>query len=347
MGAPLAPSRGRRHACARIAAGAAALVAHTSPLCAASSAATRFTFALIGDTPYSVREERDLAAILRRWPASLAFAIHLGDLKSGIERCDDEMLAHRVAMLAASPVPLVSVPGDNDWLDCSRASAGAFDPGERLERLRALAHRGPDTLGARTMRVERQRDARATPGLAENQRWRYGDTLFFTLNLPGGWARFARDTAHASLRAAIEQANARWMRESFAIATSQRLPQVAIAVHANPGFEHDPGAAWTWRPLRSDGYRPFRDALREALARYPGDVLLMHGDTHYFRDDAPLVDARGAPIDRFTRVECFGSPFSSAWIEITVQPREPGDGGRGERSPFFVAIRRLEDPQAR
>ena len=47
-------------------------------------------------------------------------------------------------------------------------------------------------------------------------------------------------------------------------------------------------------------------------------MLVVHGDTHWFRFDKPLVDPRSVRrIDNVTRLEVYGSPFVN-WIYVTV-----------------------------
>ena len=49
--------------------------------------------------------------------------------------------------------------------------------------------------------------------------------------------------------------------------------------------------------------------------------MLVHGDSHYFRIDKPLV-RQGALIENFTRVETFGPP-DVHWVRATVDPGNP------------------------
>ena len=65
-------------------------------------------------------------------------------------------------------------------------------------------------------------------------------------------------------------------------------------------------------------YRPILDALAEEALRYRGEVLVVHGDTHWYRFDQPLVDPRsGKTVANVTRLEVFGSPFVN-WVLVTV-----------------------------
>lgn len=287
--------------------------------------ATPVSFALIGDTPYNPLEERALVRVLDDIAEHAPdFAIHVGDLKSGWEPCSDELLERRRALLAGSRVPLVFVPGDNEWLDCARAIAGSHDPLERLARLRELFHR-PESVPRPPPGTARQ--VYREEAFPENMRWRTGAALFVTLNLPGSRNGANDDPQRQPAHARRNAANDAWLREAFAIAARERLPGVVVAIHANPWFERDHRASGGALPPPSgrDAYRAFRDLLRELVAGAGAQVLLLHGDTHRFRVDAALLDPRGRPLRNFRRVESHGSPFASAWVRIGFDPRrDPG-----------------------
>ncbi len=63
-------------------------------------------------------------------------------------------------------------------------------------------------------------------------------------------------------------------------------------------------------------------ALADAAKRLGKPVLFIHGDTHTYRLDTPLVDAAGIPVGNLTRLETFGSPFVG-WVEVSVDPGDP------------------------
>ena len=108
-------------------------------LLAATVQADSWRFALIGDTPYSADERRELPRLLGAIAAEHpAFIVHAGDFKSGNARCSDALFRDRHALFDAAAVPFIYVPGDNEWTDCSRVLAGGFDPLERLNRLREI-----------------------------------------------------------------------------------------------------------------------------------------------------------------------------------------------------------------
>src|SRR5262245_25533115 len=88
---------------------------------ATGSSAGGFSFAALGDTPYSGDEEArfpDLIAAINR--EKLAFVVHVGDFKSAITACTDELYRQRKEWFELSHHPWVFLPGDNEWTDCRR-----------------------------------------------------------------------------------------------------------------------------------------------------------------------------------------------------------------------------------
>ena len=54
--------------------------------------------------------------------------------------------------------------------------------------------------------------------------------------------------------------------------------------------------------------------------------MYVHGDTHYFRIDKPLLDKDGKRLENFTRVETFGDNAANGlndvhWVKALVDPK--------------------------
>ncbi len=60
-------------------------------------------------------------------------------------------------------------------------------------------------------------------------------------------------------------------------------------------------------------------ALVRQSASFSGQVVLVHGDTHFFKIDKPLVD-QAHLVPNITRAQTFGSP-NVHWIKVTVDPK--------------------------
>ena len=276
-------------------------------LCASASA-TEFTFAAFGDTPYTQDEEArfpDLIAEMNREP--LAFVVHVGDFKSARARCSDELYLQRREWFGYSRHPFVFVPGDNEWTDCGRFAAGGYDPLERLRKLRELFFGSAESLGQRRIDLARQ-----SQDYPEHARWRHGDALFVTLNVPGSYNNARLMPEEFRIRSAAVRS---WLEQSFGLARGNGLRAVVVLMQANP---------WASPTNRYFGFRELLATMAKETLGFDGEVLLVHGDTHRFRVDSPLRDpATGAPLANFTRVEVFGSP-SMNWVRIGVSE----DAGR-------------------
>ena len=269
---------------------------------AGNLAAAEFTFGALGDTPYTWFEEAHFPGLLAGMGGEdLAFVVHVGDFKLARAPCSDELFRQRREWFDLAPHPFVFVPGDNEWTDCGGFQAGGYDPLERLAKLRELFSRGEESLGRRRIRLARQ-----LPDYPEHARWRHGDVLFVTLNVPGN-ANNARHMPEEfrSRSAAVAQ----WLAQSFDRARGERLRAVVLFMQANP---------WASPTNRYFGYRELLATMVKESLGFDGEVLLVHGDTHRFRVDSPLRDpASGASVANFTRVEVFGSPGMN-WVRIRV-----------------------------
>ena len=279
-----------------------------------------FSIGLWGDAPYTAEQlPGTMAMISDMNAAGLAFSVFDGDIKGGAP-CADRYYTEALARFNAFTHPLVYVPGDNEWTDCFTAN----DPLERLAFLRRTFFSSPtESLGQRRMPVEHQE----APYI-ENTRWEMGGVIFVGLHVPGSnngkvddpvRPADARDAANAEFRAR-DAANKEWLTSSFTLARETGAAGVMVVIQANPGFEApEPGL----RPfLRIDGFDSFLATLRDETIRFRKPVALVHGDTHTYRFDRPMRDAKGKPVPNFVRCETFGYPDVS-WVKATIDRRDP------------------------
>jgi hypothetical protein len=134
--------------------------------------------------------------------------------------------------------------------------------------------------------------------------------------------------------AARNDANIRWLQETFEQASRRGAVAVMLFTQADPGWDmSDP----TRGPLRNpttlvqsdgqpDGFVAFLTALREEVIAFAKPVAYVHGDSHYFRVDKPFHDIRGHRLETFTRVETFGDNQANGtndvhWVKVLVSPR--------------------------
>lgn len=237
--------------------------------------------------PYSQSGANLLDAMIERMNAQpLAFVVHVGDITSGTGPCGDEWLEDRRRQFARFKPPFVLLPGDNEWTDCRRTG---FDPLERLEKWRKLFCTDIPLLNF----------ARQSGKYCENLRWEHDNFVFVGLNIPGSNNNLADDPAEHGERM---QAVFAWLDEAEALLRDKgaRRDGLVVLMHANPFVK---------RPIGADGYAAVRERLRRLGQAMPGKVLLVHGDTHRFRDDEPLPGLR--------RVEVFGWP-DIRWLRAKI-----------------------------
>jgi hypothetical protein len=284
----------------------------------ASAVVRAFSFALIGDVPYSTLDIDRTRAVLAAIEPSCRFIIHVGDFKASSDPCTNALLDERIDLLRASALPLVFVPGDNDWSDCLKPDAGARRPFERLDYLRQHLFQEPRSIGVQAISLERQSASNPEHPVPENVRWVSDGVMFVTLNRPGGVDLRKFTNLESQTLSELYLANERWLRASFALAQQRGIKLMTVAAHANPYFEND-RRSWRSRSKR-DPHAKFRRLLGDLALSFNGQILFLHGDTHWFQTNQPLIDRYGDEVPNFTRVECFGTPFSSSWVQIRVTP---------------------------
>jgi hypothetical protein len=79
-------------------------------------------------------------------------------------------------------------------------------------------------------------------------------------------------------------------------------------------------------PTPPDGYEEYLKALRDEVIAFGSPVAYVHGDSHFFRIDRPLLDSTGKRLENFTRVETFGDNAPNGlndvhWLKVFVDPR--------------------------
>jgi hypothetical protein len=303
-------------------------------------------FALIGDMPYDGRQEKEFDNLMRDIDAAdVAFVVHDGDFwwdggawtesAGGLPPCSDDTFNDRLARAQRSRHAFIYVAGDNEWADCHRAKPRTYDPMERLGKLRQMFFQGDASLGQQPMKLVRQSENSRYASYRENARWTFGDVVFITLHMIGSNNNLGRT---AQMDAEYEERNAAniaWMREAFELAARGGSRAVMIIAQADPYFQNtwpaymqERYALWAigLKPptsRRKTGYDSFIAALEKETLGFGKPVVYVHGDTHIFRIDKPLVGSKSQRIiENFTRVATFGHP-DTHWVRATIDPRDP------------------------
>lgn len=291
-----------------------------------------FSFGLWGDMPYKkAGDDAKLPAVLRSINQSdIAFSIYDGDIKDGSSKCTDDVYTDALKMFNGMAKPVVYVPGDNEWTDCHRLNNGGYDALERLAHLRTVMFPSMDGLGQTRMPLQRQ--GKLGEKYVENMRFEHGGVVFVGVNMPGSNNNLVltpKDCSNKSVRKTAQcdagnaeylerdAANVEWMTASFALAAKQNARGLVLVVQGDPGFDLPETEDLDESTLpESRGFRNFMTALENQTARFAGEVLFVHGDTHFFKLDKPLYSPTKL-LTNFTRLQTFGSP-SLHWVRVTV-----------------------------
>lgn len=311
------------------------------------SANAAYAIGLWGDLPYSdIQASVGVPNLIADMNSQrLAFTVHDGDLKQGSNSpCNDALYVNSLGYLNSLDAPAIFTPGDNDWTDCDRANNGGFRSLERLSHERQVFFSTPYTLGRRTFLQEVQKtplclgedknQKRSPEACVENRRWTYGRVTYATLNIQGSCNNLCDTNPDQEEYNARNPAVIAWMKDTFAEAKLHSSVAVMLISQADPGFDT---AGAQGAPKRDpltlaetdglpDGFQSFLLALRDEVTAFGKPVAFVHGDSHYFRVDRPLLNSKGQRLENFTRVETFGDHQENGtndvnWLEVQVDPK--------------------------
>jgi len=328
-----------------------------------------FSVGLWGDLPYSdVQAQVGLPNLIADMNNSdISFSIHDGDLKAGSgtpgsatpTTCSDALYTQAITYFNSLEQPAFFTPGDNDWTDCDRPSNGSYNDLERLEHERQVLFSTDRSFGQKTMQTEVQATplcvgtTNTTPGstagpyfptpCVENRRWTFHKVTFATVNVQGSCNNLCSSGAgdpsgDAEEYAHREAADEQWLRQTFDEAEDRDSAGVMIIWQADPGFDT---FGFQGAPKRNsatlvetdgnpDGFHDILSVVRDRTIAFKKPVVLVHGDSHYFMIDKPLLDSSGRRVENFTRVETFGDhAFAGSpqwdtndahWVKVLVDP---------------------------
>lgn len=270
---------------------------------------------------------------------NLDFTLFAGDTKNGSSFCTDQAIGQDVIDIFNSlKATTLYTLGDNEWTDCHRTNNDSYNPLERLDYLRATFFNKATTQGRHPITVERQGEL--GKAYSENSRFTKSNVEFVALHIPGSnnnlvatdkqcFNKSNRTQADCDAATAEYQArnvqNIEWLKDSFAKAREDKNAGIVILIQADIYFPFelsDGGYQESFLPQlnpATNGYADFFHTLIEETQHFDGQVLLVHGDSHYYKVDKAMFNDDGTLTRNFTRVEVFGS-LENSWIEMTVDP---------------------------
>ncbi|WP_427172562.1 hypothetical protein [Arthrobacter sp. 92] len=291
----------------------------------------RLSFAVIGDVPYGDAEIQAFPSYIQDINAhtELSFVGHLGDIKNGSSLCSDQYFAGIRNDFDSFTLPLVYTPGDNEWTDCHRTNNGAYNPLERLAKVRDVFFPQPGTTLGAPMKVQSQ----AAQGFPENVSFQKKGIAFTAVNIPGSdnsmlpWTGLGNTAPTAEQEAEVRRrtaADIKELKDTFGKARENGDRAVVVMTQADM---FDPTVT---SPSQADfgAFKPLVQTLIEESNSFGGPVYLINGDSHVYNQDHPLAAGsswlgfygQGAPAANLTRVTVDGSSNAKDWLKVTSNP---------------------------
>jgi hypothetical protein len=211
------------------------------------------------------------------------------------------------------------------------------DPIERLNFERQLFDSTSQSLGEKTLTLMRESsEGGQYAQYSENVRWVYGPVVYIGLNVQGSNDNYPYSETDAESGAVVVRSDAEiqrerdeevarkaadlhWLAEGFAYARQIGAKGVLIDWQADPNFNNEQHLT---NPHDWDAFPDYVNALRTETMAFPGQVVLVHGDSHYFKVDKPINLPSGGVLGNFTRVETFGAR-QTHWVSATINPSDP------------------------
>jgi hypothetical protein len=358
-----------------IAAGTPAL-ADQSPFNPRSQGA--MTIAAYGDAPYGVSptdtsQTQATPAFIAAINADpdVSLVLHVGDIHSGKQYCTEAYDLQIADLWTAFEHPLVYTPGDNEWSDCHKVAEGggsynavtgqiayvhdangpvdyaSGDPIANLNLVRSIFFAQPGYTLGDPKRVLSQSETidpahPADAQFVENVMWEQSQTLFVTINLPGGsnndndiwFGTPAMSAAQAQEISDRTGADLRWLDAAFARAKADGMSAVVIQSQAD-----------MWDPeklaIHQAAFEPYVSNIAAHTLDFGKPVLMLNGDSHVYLSHNPLSGSDalefmhpGYHVPNFHRIVVHGSTVPLEWLKIRINPRANAGNGPDSFGPF-------------
>lgn len=285
----------------------------------ASTAATPYAFAVIGDVPYGSAQISAFPSYISKINAdtSVQLVSHLGDLSSPLN-CSSSYYADVRSRFDTFADPLVYTPGDNEWADCWRAPTGAGAPLSKLETLRSVFFPAPGTtLGVTRIPVTAQ------SGYPENVTFDAASLTFAAFHAVGSsndlvpwYGASSRSAAQTAEVASRIDAAVRLITDAFTRARAAGSRAVVLITQADM-FIPNQGSTY------KSGFQKIVQTIASQSLSFARPVFLINGDSHSYRSDKPLTSSTfksyygiTSSVWNLSRITIMGG--TSEWTRFTV-----------------------------
>ena len=274
----------------------------------------------------------------------VSLVLHAGDIHSGKEYCTQAYDVSIFNQWSAFKLPLIYTPGDNEWTDCHKKKQGGGeydaatgtivyvtdpvtkekvsyaggDPVANLEFVRKTFFSTPgkslgSALDVHSQALEYDTAYPSDKAYVENVWYEKSGVLFVTANIPGGsnngtdvWYKTpAMGQAQKDEVANRTAAALRWLDIAFKRARDNGDRAVVIMEQADM-WDLD---GLTMADQHLTEYKQYIDKLVALTTAFAKPVLLINGDSHFYRSDNPL--AKGAEC----KIEIPSAPIGSKSIK--------------------------------
>ncbi|MBI1307734.1 MAG: metallophosphoesterase [Bacteroidetes bacterium] len=276
---------------------------------------SNFSFVAFGDMPYFLPEDFARFDTFTHFinAQNQAFNLFVGDIKSSSTLCSDSAFTDIYRRFSKFEKPLIYTPGDNEWTDCHKSKAGAYDPDERLSKLREIFFTDSFSMGKNKMPLQRQSDFSIYKDYVENAFWNYGKISFVTLHIVGSNNHLIIHDGDTNTEFKNRfKADTAWIHYAVKQAEKNQSLGLVFVLHADM-FTGDKDM---------EGFEQLIAEFKRMTIQFGKPVLLIHGDSHRFVVDKPLFSEGEKVLLNFTRLQVFGEHDMHS-VRIKVNTTNP------------------------
>lgn len=236
---------------------------------------------------------------------NLAFVVVNG-IKSAAGNCSDSVYSRSRKSFESAENALIVSLAASDWADCTANNGRSIAIG-RLNRVRELFFSDDVSFGNSGIALIRQSSSAKFRSYAENALWEYGNILFATIDLPADNNHYLPDAGRNSEFEDRLIANREWLARTFIHARQRKDRAIVLFCDGNPLVVPD-ARKLAKLPGRRDGFIEVRKQLTALAKKFPGKVLLLHGQPQ----------EKANTIHWQANLGSMG--VSTGWSKIKVQP---------------------------
>ncbi len=274
----------------------------------AQAAATGNTFHFLAmNQPQQANNGKALETAFGKLAQAHPAFVVINGIKSEKEACSDELYYQRKELANSVNLPIIFSLSNADWVNCRNRHGDSLAI-ERLIRLKQIFFDSADSLGATPLALTRQSLGSRFANYPENAYWLKNPVLFATLHMPSDNNHYLAAAGRNNEFEDRTVANQNWLERLFRIANRHRYKGIVLFSDGNPYTTVQKERAAT---VQRDGFQEIRQKLDTLASRYPGRVLLIHGQH----------TSRPGEIVWRGRLGTLG--LTSEWIRVDVIPGSP------------------------